>query len=189
MGVEGCRAAQVRKILKEIDLKRWDHIMKDNPIPGSKGKPQGLSERYKNVVQKTTLPAALKAFILPALNKEITVAHLAFLLATCPGVEVLRIPQAFGVCGKLVTEVIQYATDVRSENLQHRRRSSRLANPSWEAPLSSMTDVTLGYSAYEMRVEDALTLLALPKLRNLKLYGLNDTRGHAVPDLPRIDSA
>jgi hypothetical protein len=98
------------QFLKEIDLKNWDHIGKDHGIPIPRVEACSIADPYRVALSQTNLPKILRVDMVRELRKETSVAHLAFILAMCPGLEVLRIPQSFGVFGHLVIEVIQHST-------------------------------------------------------------------------------
>jgi hypothetical protein len=176
------------RFLKEINLKDWDHIGKDNPVPTTKGKPPFVGDRYEYLIKKTGLPVSLKAALLTDLKKEISVAHLAFLLAMCTELEVLNIPQAYEVFGKLVIEVIKYATSCQRDDQPQTKRSPRRSRSVLPTPMSCVREMTIGGFNYQTSVEDTLSLLPLPGLSYLSVYGLCDTRNHWEHDIPQTEN-
>lgn len=116
-------------------------------------------ERHGGSLEAVVKEAAERGFVKGA--------EIAYFLLVCKDLEVLRTDLAYGNLGKLPVHVLETITR------QHLQATMRSCDPKPEA-LRCLREVSVGHRIYQTSPENVLTLLCLPALHKLSIFGLSD---------------
>ncbi|KAL7627566.1 hypothetical protein AAE478_001759 [Parahypoxylon ruwenzoriense] len=151
-----------------------------------------LLESFHKVLSVTSpaLTSAFKADIVSGLLHEKADAALALIFFMCRDLEVLIVPGVEGGYGRLMREMLSLALRQHERHLQlqlqhsHDHDQQQGDGEKSKLILGGVTHIRLGDYVNGMCVADALDLLRLPKLRDLRLVNLGDSINSAGLQLP-----